>query len=105
MMWRVVRTRVNMLLDALFAVLFLMTCLATCIMVLERGDVTMDGARGDAKQPIGDRYSNTLSALQFSLIHLTGDYPMFKYRTGATCVQAIALFIGWAIVAVPSGIL
>ena len=54
----------------------------------ERDDATdVDGI------PQSERYGSIISALPFTLVHLTGDYPLIDYTTYSRVVLAAAMLV------------
>ncbi|CAE6940480.1 unnamed protein product [Symbiodinium sp. CCMP2592] len=50
-------------------------------------------------------YSNFWFAMQFTLIHMSGDYPMTEYPVKVRLVHACSLFSAWAFVTMPAAML
>eukprot|EP00397_Hematodinium_sp_SG-2012_P001397 GEMP01001399.1.p1 GENE.GEMP01001399.1~~GEMP01001399.1.p1 ORF type:complete len:1177 (+),score=258.16 GEMP01001399.1:112-3642(+) len=55
--------------------------------------------------PMGARYHTILQALPYTLVHLTGDYPLVDYTLGAKAVLAVSMLVAVGVVSVPAGIL
>lgn len=55
--------------------------------------------------PMSVRYHSILQALPYTMVHLTGDYPLVDYTLWAKSVLAVSLVIAVGIIAVPAGIL
>ena len=64
---------------------------------------------GDHEKEIGIeqsvRYGNVFNALQYSLIHLTGDYPLTKYTLAAKIIHFFNILCAVAVVSLPQGII
>eukprot|EP00434_Breviolum_minutum_P004355 symbB.v1.2.003836.t1/scaffold216.1/size293228/21 len=52
---------------------------------------------------MAQRYGTMFSAMPYTLVHLTGDYPLIDYDFPAKCVLFLALL--FAVVSVPTGLL
>eukprot|EP00913_Durusdinium_trenchii_P009217 g8664.t2 len=50
-------------------------------------------------------YSNYWFAMQFSLIHMSGDYPMTEYPVKVRAMHICSLFVAWAFVTMPVAML
>ncbi|CAJ1406349.1 unnamed protein product [Effrenium voratum] len=50
-------------------------------------------------------YSNYWYAMQFTLIHMSGDYPMTEYPVKVRVVHMCSLFLAWAFVTMPAAML
>ncbi|CAK9061062.1 unnamed protein product [Durusdinium trenchii] len=54
---------------------------------------------------MSQRYGNMLTAMPYTLVHLTGDYPLIDYDFPAKCVLFLALLFAVGVVSVPTGLL
>ncbi|CAJ1409909.1 unnamed protein product [Effrenium voratum] len=54
---------------------------------------------------MSQRYGSMLTAMPYTLVHLTGDYPLIDYDFPAKCVLFVALLFAVGVVAVPTGLL
>ncbi|CAE7409298.1 Shal [Symbiodinium microadriaticum] len=54
---------------------------------------------------MGQRYGSMPEAMPYTLVHLTGDYPLIDYDFPAKCVLFVALLFAVGVVAVPTGLL
>ncbi|CAE7483961.1 Kcnd2 [Symbiodinium pilosum] len=65
--------------------------------------------RHDATQvddlTMAQRYGSMPEAMPYTLVHLTGDYPLIDYDFPAKCVLFVALLFAVGVVAVPTGLL
>jgi hypothetical protein len=60
--------------------------------------------RPQAKFTQADRYANSFQALQYSLVHLTGDFPLTTYRLQSKVVLIIGTVMGMCTIAAFTGI-
>ena len=68
---------------------------ATLLYATERTDQeTVDGIAQSY------RYRSIPSALPYTIVNLTGDYPLIDYETPARCVLFVALIVAVGVVAV-----
>lgn len=54
---------------------------------------------------MAQRYGTMFSAMPYTLVHLTGDYPLIDYDFPAKCVLFLALLFAVGVVSVPTGLL
>eukprot|EP00933_Yihiella_yeosuensis_P042821 TRINITY_DN37486_c0_g1_i1.p1 TRINITY_DN37486_c0_g1~~TRINITY_DN37486_c0_g1_i1.p1 ORF type:complete len:431 (-),score=73.90 TRINITY_DN37486_c0_g1_i1:131-1258(-) len=54
---------------------------------------------------MAERYGTMPSAMPYTLVHLTGDYPLIDYDFPAKCVLFFALLFAVGVVSVPTGLL
>eukprot|EP00439_Symbiodinium_sp_Y106_P055861 s2154_g7.t2 len=54
---------------------------------------------------MAQRYGSMPEAMPYTLVHLTGDYPLIDYDFPAKCVLFVALLFAVGVVAVPTGLL
>eukprot|EP00931_Biecheleriopsis_adriatica_P087518 TRINITY_DN61988_c0_g1_i1.p1 TRINITY_DN61988_c0_g1~~TRINITY_DN61988_c0_g1_i1.p1 ORF type:complete len:1129 (-),score=218.70 TRINITY_DN61988_c0_g1_i1:71-3457(-) len=54
---------------------------------------------------MSQRYGNMPRAMPYTLVHLTGDYPLIDYDFPAKCVLFFALLFAVGVVSVPTGLL
>merc|ERR1719181_1035761 len=52
-----------------------------------------------------DRYDNFFFASQYTIVHLSGDYPLTQYPVLVRVVHLASFFTGWAFVGLPSAVL
>eukprot|EP00927_Polykrikos_kofoidii_P058068 TRINITY_DN5237_c1_g1_i1.p1 TRINITY_DN5237_c1_g1~~TRINITY_DN5237_c1_g1_i1.p1 ORF type:complete len:1397 (+),score=167.03 TRINITY_DN5237_c1_g1_i1:77-4267(+) len=51
------------------------------------------------------RYGQYWKAMMYSLIHMSGDYPITNYPLSVKIYQTVSLFLGWTFVALPAGLI
>jgi hypothetical protein len=54
---------------------------------------------------MADRYGTMLGAMPYTLVHLTGDFPLVDYSFAGKCILCVALVFAVGVVSVPTGIL
>lgn len=60
---------------------------------------------GDAEDPpMSLRYKDMLTALQFSIVHLFGDYPLAKYGLASKLAHVVSIIFGIAILSTFTGL-
>merc|ERR1719230_2228312 len=73
---------------------------ATLLWLTERNDETkVDFLRQS------QRYASVVSAMPYTLVHLTGDYPLVDYTTSAKICLFFSLLFAVGVVAVPAGLM
>lgn len=97
---RVLRNNAKKFKQAFYAALCFWLIFATLLWLTERNDDT----RVDALKQ-RQRYSSVVSALPYTLVHLTGDYPLIDYTLPARILLFFALIGAVGVVAVPTGLL
>jgi len=98
---RIVKKRAENFKRAAYAALCLWVIFSTLLWLTERHDETEDG---DALLQ-SERYNNVVTASPYTLVHLTGDYPLINYTIQAQLVLFVALVCAVGVVAVPTGLL
>lgn len=53
---------------------------------------------------MGHRYRSVLSAMPYALIHMTGDFPIYAYRTSSQLILFLGFAVGMSAMASSSGI-
>jgi len=99
-LWRVACHRWKGLVSAFYVAICLWLTFGTILHVMVRDDGNFDEGMTYA-----ERYASYLTALQYTLVHISGDYPLTNYRTWERFVHAAMLVCGNAFVAVPAAIL
>lgn len=51
------------------------------------------------------RFNNAFAAMPFTMIHLTGDFPIIEYTWAARLICMVIVIVGVGIVGIPSGII
>lgn len=51
------------------------------------------------------RYTNAFAAMPFTMIHLTGDYPIIEYNWYGRALCMVMVVIGVGVVSIPSGVI
>jgi len=97
---RVVKNKAAQFKMAGYAMGALWIIFATLLWLTERDDQFMIN---DWRQ--SQRYGTVISALPFTLVHLTGDYPLVDYTLHARICLFFALIFAVGVVAVPAGLL
>jgi voltage-gated potassium channel len=54
---------------------------------------------------MGDRYKDVPSALFFTTLHLSGDYPLYQYTFWGKVINFFIILVGVGLVGIPSGII
>lgn len=97
---RVVKNKAAQFRMAGYAMMALWVIFGALLWLTERHDPTqVDDLRMD------QRYGSVISALPYTLVHLTGDYPLVDYTLGAKICLFFALIFAVGVVAVPAGLL
>merc|ERR1740130_1622247 len=97
---RVVRNKGAQFKMAGYAMMALWVIFAALLWLTERHDTFLIN---DLTQV--QRYGNVISALPYTLVHLTGDYPLVDYTLDAKIILLFALIFAVGVVAVPTGLL
>jgi hypothetical protein len=84
-----------------YSMMSLWVIFATLLWLTEREDPTKD----DDGMRQSMRYSSVVSALPYTLVHLTGDYPIVDYTIQAKIILFFAVLFAAGVVAVPAGLL
>jgi len=56
-------------------------------------------------ESMGYRYRNVFSSLFYTFLHLTGDYPLYKYSLWGKLVNFFMIFVGQILVGLPLGLI
>jgi hypothetical protein len=75
-------------------------CFAALLFIFERHDGSVD--KGEKQSW---RYASVPHALTYTLIHLTGDFPLIKYTLGARVTCFFILVAAVEVMSVPAGLL
>jgi len=97
---RIVTNRAGQFKMAGYAMLSLWVIFAALLWLFECHDsFKVDYLRMD------QRYGTVIHALPYTLVHLTGDYPLIDYTLASKCCLFVQLLFAVGVVAVPAGLL
>jgi len=100
LMGRIVRRHDRVLRSSFYVTFCFWFLFAALLSLTESHDETMVN---DLRQSY--RYHSLIEALPYTMIHLTGDYPLIDYTLASKAVLGVSLVIAVGVVAVPAGIL
>ena len=93
--------------DALFVATFdtiVLWCLFTALLYLSELDDFVHGPDGDDPTQ-AFRYRNAPNALEYTMIHLTGDFPLIDYTLWGRVVCFLIVFAAVGVTSVPQGLI
>merc|ERR1711871_697105 len=61
--------------------------------------------RHQAEPDMQERFCSVLSAMPFTMVHLTGDYPLVDYSSLSRCIHGAMLVFASGIVALPAAVI
>lgn len=97
----VIRKQAHGLVVAGFATIVLWITFATLLYITEHGNTEDFGD----DHPMSQRFENVPNAMQYTLILLTGDYPMINFSIWGKVVNSLMIIAAVGVVGVPAGLI
>ena len=99
MLWRVCSLNYKPLLRSFYCLYAFWMTSATVLHLLERYDAEEDGGI-----PQKERYADVSTSMQFTLVHLTGNYPITVYTLASKYVHVLIITVGKGLVFAFTGV-